>query len=162
MRPSPPILQCLRLVCLLSRFFPRVTHIQGIYLARLRTELVWSRYVIRRDRAICDHRSRRYHWSVKGHSQPPFIWCLPIRQEMNVSQIAVTFHGIRPPFSSKPDRNNTADVPSFTLRTARSVIPFVCDLCGVDPGEIFTGFAKFQGFVSVNDFRLPCWFQELH
>ena len=23
------------------------------------------------------------------------------------------------------------------------------------PGKIFTGFAEFQGFVSVNDFRLP-------
>ena len=29
------------------------------------------------------------------------------------------------------------------------------------PGEIFTGFAKFQGIVSVNDFRLPIWLQEL-
>ena len=33
---------------------------------------------------------------------------------------------------SRPDCNNTADVPSFTLRTAHSVIPFVSDLCGVD------------------------------
>ena len=29
------------------------------------------------------------------------------------------------------------------------------------PGKIFTGFAKFQGIVSVNDFRLPVWLQEL-
>ena len=29
------------------------------------------------------------------------------------------------------------------------------------PGKIFTGFAKFQGIVSVNDFRLPIWLQEL-
>ena len=35
MRPSPPILQCLRPLCLLSRFLPRTIHIQGIYLARL-------------------------------------------------------------------------------------------------------------------------------
>ena len=35
-------------------------------------------------------------------------------------------------FSSRPDCNNTADVPSFTLRTALSTIPFVSDLCGVD------------------------------
>ena len=33
---------------------------------------------------------------------------------------------------SRPDRNNTADVPSFTLHTALSAIPFVSDLCGVD------------------------------
>ena len=29
------------------------------------------------------------------------------------------------------------------------------------PGEIFTGLAKFQGIVSVNDFRLPFGLQEL-
>ena len=29
------------------------------------------------------------------------------------------------------------------------------------PGKIFTGFAKFQGIVSVNDFRLPIRFKEL-
>ena len=28
-------------------------------------------------------------------------------------------------------------------------------------GKIFTGFAKFQGIVSVNDFRIPIWLQEL-
>ena len=31
-----------------------------------------------------------------------------------------------------PDRKSTAEVPSFTLRTALSAIPFVSDLCGVD------------------------------
>ena len=29
------------------------------------------------------------------------------------------------------------------------------------PVEIFTSFAKFQGIVSVNDFRFPIWLQEL-
>ena len=29
-------------------------------------------------------------------------------------------------------RHNTAEVPSFTLRTALSAIPFISDLCGVD------------------------------
>ena len=29
------------------------------------------------------------------------------------------------------------------------------------PGKIFTIFAKLQGIVSVNDFRLPVWLQEL-
>ena len=51
-------------------------------------------------------------------------------------------------FSSRPDCNNTAEVPSFTLRTVLSTVPFVSDLCGVRrtmiPGKIFTGFAKFQ------------------
>ena len=40
-------------------------------------------------------------------------------------------------------------MPSFTLRTALSAIPFVSDQCGVD--------VQF----SVNDFRLPIWLQEL-
>ena len=35
-------------------------------------------------------------------------------------------------FSSRHDCNNTAEVPSFTLRTALSAIPCVSDLCGVD------------------------------
>ena len=67
-------------------------------------------------------------------------------------------------FSSRPDCNNTADVPSFTLRTALSAIPFVSDLCGrrtMIPRKIFTSFAKFQGIVSLNDFRLPIRLQEL-
>ena len=68
-------------------------------------------------------------------------------------------------FSSRADCYNTAEVPSFTLRTALSAIPFVSDLwwCtrAIFPGEIFTGFAKFQGIVSVNDFRLPIRLQEL-
>ena len=68
-------------------------------------------------------------------------------------------------FSSRPDCNNTADVPSFTLRTALSAIPFVfrsvwCRRTMI-PGEIFTSFAKFQGIVNVNDFRLPIRLQEL-
>ena len=29
------------------------------------------------------------------------------------------------------------------------------------PGKMFTGFAEFQGTVSVNDFRLPFGLQEL-
>ena len=29
------------------------------------------------------------------------------------------------------------------------------------PGKIFTGLAKFQEIVTVNDFRLPFWLQEL-
>ena len=34
--------------------------------------------------------------------------------------------------SYRPDCNNTTEVPSFTLRTALSALPFVSDLCGVD------------------------------
>ena len=42
---------------------------------------------------IFDHCSKRYHWSVTGHSEAPFVRCLPVRQEIvNVSQIAVTLN----------------------------------------------------------------------
>ena len=67
--------------------------------------------------------------------------------------------------SFRADCNNTAEVPSCTLRTALSAIPLVSELCGVDvqwfPGEIFTSFAEFQGIGSVIDFRIPIGLQEL-
>ena len=51
-------------------------------------------------------------------------------------------------FSSTPDCNSTADVTSFTLRTALSQV----NSKQTD---------KFQGIVSVNDFRIPIGLQEL-
>ena len=98
MRPSAPILQCLRPKCLLSDS----TRVQCITEKNTWQEfcskLMHSRFVFRRNRVIFDHSSKRYYWSVKRHSEPPFIGCLPIRQEiLNVSQIAVAFHGICPP-----------------------------------------------------------------
>ena len=51
----------------------------------------------------------------------------PICQEvLNISQIAIHH------FSSNPDCSNTAEVPSFTLRTALSAMPFVSDRRGVE------------------------------
>ena len=65
------------------------------------SKLMLSRKVLRRNRVILDHCSKRYCWSVKGHPVPPFTRCLPVRQEiLNVSQIAAAFHRIRPPFVS--------------------------------------------------------------
>ena len=56
-----------------------------------------SRLVFRRNRVIFDHSSTWYYWSVKGHSEPSFKQCRPIRQEIcDVSQIGVTFHRICP------------------------------------------------------------------
>ena len=67
---------------------------------------------------------------------------------------------------SRRDCNNAADVPSFTLRTGLSAIPFVSDLCGVDvqwfQQRSSQDFAEFQGILSVNDFWLPRRLQELH
>ena len=73
MRPSAPTLQCLLLECLLSRFAPRLMHIHGMYLARLLDHIDLISIVFGRNRVIFDHCSKRYYWSVKGHSEPPFI-----------------------------------------------------------------------------------------
>ena len=99
MRPSPPILQCLRPQCL---SFPDSSRVFCVTEKKtwqdFCSKLMQSRLVFCRNRVIFDHCSKRYYWSVKKHSEP-FIWCLPIRQEiLNVSQIVATFHGIRPPF----------------------------------------------------------------
>ena len=66
--------------------------------------------------------------------------------------------------SFRPDCKNTAEVPSFTLRSALSnPISLRSMWCRstMIPGEIFKSFAEFQGIISVNDFRLPLGFQEL-
>ena len=79
-----------------------------------------------------DRCSKRYYWSVKWYSEPPFIWCLPIRQEiLNVSQIAVTLHDSAHHSLSRPDCNSTADVPSFTLRIALSQQSHLFPICVV-------------------------------
>ena len=68
-------------------------------------------------------------------------------------------------FSSRPDCNITAKVPSFTLRACSFSNPicFWSVWCRrtMIPGKIFTSFAKFQGIVSVNDVRLSIRLQEL-
>ena len=62
-------------------------------------KLMQSRLVFRWNRVTFDRCSRRDNWSVEWFSEPPFIGCLSIRQEiLNVSQIAVAFHRIRQPF----------------------------------------------------------------
>ena len=72
MRPSPPILQCLRPQCLLST---RIQYITEEYTWQdLWAKLMWSRYVLRRDRVIFDHCSKQYYWSVKWYSEPHFIF----------------------------------------------------------------------------------------
>ena len=98
MRPSPPILQSHHYV-----YFPHFSgrqHISKEYTWQdFRTELMQSRKVFRRNSVIFGQFSKRDTWGVKRYSEPPFMVCLPIRQEiLNVSQIAITFHELRPPF----------------------------------------------------------------
>ena len=66
---------------------------------------------------------------------------------------------------SRPDCNNTADAPFFHSAHCSFSNPIcfssVWCWCTMIPGELFTGFAEFQGIVSVNDFWFPLGFQEL-
>ena len=67
-------------------------------------------------------------------------------------------------FSSRPDCNNTAEVPFHSVHCSLSnPICFRAVWCRrtMIPGKIFTSLAKFQGIVSVNDFRLRIRLQEL-
>ena len=114
-------------------------------------ELVQSRLVFCRDRVIFDHCSKRCYRSFTWFSKSPFARCLPIRQEiLNVSQMAVTFHRITAHhFSSKPDGNNTAYVPSFNLRAALAAIPFVSDRWGIDAQWFHDWFS--QDFPNSNE-----------
>ena len=92
-----------------------------------------SRLVFRRNRVIFDHCSKRYYWSVKGHSEPPFVRCFPIRQQiLYISQGQQHSTESAHHSSSRPDCDSTADVHSFTLRPALSAIPFVSGLRGFD------------------------------
>ena len=118
MRPSPPIPQFLRPQCILSKFPPRFLHIQKIYRARLLDQIdVVSICLSQRQGDI--HCSKRYYWSVKWYSEPPFIGCLPIRQEiLTVSQIAVTLHG-NPP---------TIHCPDLTATAPQRCLPLLCAL----------------------------------
>ena len=132
MRPSVPISQCQDVS------FPDSPRVQGIskeYLAKtLETELMQSRQVFSSRRMILFYRSKRTNRAITWNSEPPFIGCLPTRQEiLNVSHIA-DMHSMESAhhFSSRPDCNNTADVPSLILRTALSAITLVSDLRGDD------------------------------
>ena len=130
---------------------------------------------------VSSHQTRALEWFADGGNTPwnpptihcpdliaiaPQMWSLPIGQGiLNVSQIGVAFHGICPPFFiqtwlqqyGRGDFFHSAHCSFCNTISLRSVW---CRRAMI-PGEIFTGFAKFQGIVSVNDFRLPFWLQEL-
>ena len=122
--------------------------------------------VLRSDRVIISQWTKRNDWSFKWFPKTSFVWSLPIRQEiLNVSQIGKAFHGICPPifiqtrlqqysrsaflYSAHCSFRNTISLRSVWCRRA------------MIPGKNFTSFARFQGIVSVNDFRLPIRLQEL-
>ena len=114
-----------------------------------------------------DFCSKRYYWSVKGHSEPPFVRCFPITKfSLNISQIAVAFHRIRPPFVIQTglQQHRRCHLFHSAHSSFSNPICFRSVWCRrtMIPGKIFTSCAKFQGIVSVNDFWFPCWLQQLH
>ena len=130
-------------------------------------ELMQSRLVFRRNRVIIDHCSERYYWSVEGHSEPPFVRCFPIRKFiLNISQIAVTFHGICPPFFVQASLQQHRRCPFFHSAHCSFGIPMcfwsVWRWRTMIPGKCLSRLAKFQGIVRMNDFRFPCRLQKLH
>ena len=122
--------------------------------------------VFRRNRVMLKQWTKRNDRSSKKFPKTSLIWGLPIRQEiLNVSQIGTAFHGICQPifiqtwlqqycrrtflYSAHCSFSNPICLWSVWCRRA------------MIPGKIFTGFAKFQGIVSVNDFWSPRRFHEL-
>ena len=99
-------------------------------------------------------------------SKTSFVWSPPIRQEiLNVSQIGTAFHGICPPIFIKTWLQQYSR-GAFLYSEHCSLSNPICFRSvwcrrTMIPGEIFTSFAEFQGIVSVNDFWLPIWLQEL-
>ena len=99
MRLSPPILQCLQLECLLSRFPSRLMHVQGISLRRLLEIDVISKGLSPKQVIYLTIAPNGITGPLKGVPNTLSYGVNPIRQEiLNISQIAETFRGIRPPF----------------------------------------------------------------
>ena len=103
---------------------------------------------------------------LKRFSKTPFVWSLPIRQEIwNVSQIGIAFHGICSPILIQTWLQQCCRRTFFHSAhcsfTNLIRFPSVWYWRTMIPGKIFTGLAKFQGIVSVNYFRLPNRLQEL-
>ena len=115
--------------------------------------------VLRSKRVILNQWTKWSHRSCKWLPRTSFMARLPIRQEiLNVSQIGVAFHGTCPPtfiqtclhqyyrgtFFHSAYCSLSNPICFWSVWRGRAMIP----------GKIFTGFAEFQGIVSVNDFRL--------
>ena len=134
MLPSFPTPQGLRSVRHPSIFPPRTERIQGTIQVRLFfSKLMDSWLVFSRDRVYSTNEPTGMIGPSKGSPKRLSYGVFPSdkRSWMFRRQVQHSIESAHQ-FSSRPDCNNTAEVPSFTLRTALSTIPFVSDLCGVD------------------------------
>ena len=112
-------------------------------------------------RMICYNRFKRNNRTFKWYSEPPFIWCLPIKQEiLNNSQIEIYIYIYIPwnqPSIFHPDMIAAA------LRSALSEIPCVSEReswRAMIPGYVFWGLVKLCRIVDVNNFWFPRRIQE--
>ena len=103
---------------------------------------------------------RSFQWFTKS----PFELCFPVRQSvLNISQIAVAFHGFRPPLFIQTWLQQYSRCPLFhsVYCSLSNPICFwtVRGWCAMIPREIFTGFAKFQGIAPFSFLRSFCFAQ---
>ena len=113
--------------------------------------------VFRKDRVILNQWTKRNDRSFIWFPKTSLIWGLPIRQEIlyfpQIGKYSIES------FSSRHDWKNGRGAFLYSAHCSFSnPIRFwsVWRRRAMIPGKIFTGLAKFQGIVSVNDFRLPC------
>ena len=119
MRPSAPILQCLRPYCLLSRFTPHTIHSREKYLARLLCRidpvsigLSHKDGNIRLQTVLLDRQMvLRTVFRVEFSHQTLDLECFA--DSSNIPEFA--HHSM-----FRPNCNHTTDVPSMILRTALS------------------------------------------
>ena len=168
MRPSPPTPQGLQPICHPTKFTPRVQCISrnnpGKTFFPNWWILDWYFAVIGQYSTTSEPNGIIGPWN--GCPKRLSYGVFPIRQEIcNISQIGKTFHRICPPiFIQTWLQQYSRGAFLYSAHCSFSnPICFWSVWCWrtVIPGEIFTGFAKLQGIVSVSDFRFPIWLQEL-
>ena len=121
--------------------------------------------VFRRDMVILNQWTKRNDRSFKWFPETYLKKCFPIRQEiLNISKTGIAFHRICPPiFLQNWLQQYSRGAFFYSAHCSLSnPICFRSVWCRrtMIPGKIFTGIAKFNGIVSVNDFRLPTRLQE--
>ena len=120
------------------------------------SKLMDSWLVFRRDRVILNQWTKRNDRSFKWLPKTSLIRGFAIRWEIcNISQIGVAFHGICPPIFIQTWLQQYGRSAFFYSAhcSFSNPICFRSVWCwrAMIPGKIFTGFAEFQGIVSVNE-----------
>ena len=164
MRPSPPILQ----FCDPNVSFPDSPRGQDVskeytWQDKIDVQIdvqidVVSTGLHGRNGVIFDHCSKRDTWSVKWDSEPPFMWCLPIRQEI-LNECFADSNNIpwNPPTIFHPDLIATIlqmSLPSFCALLSQESQSFpVCAVLTYNDSRLILH--------SVMTFWFPCRLQEL-